>query len=684
MKIRSLVVWLGLMAVGAPQTKTEEQERSEDVVPGLHSGLLFRPKGTLLLATGSWTAVVRFRHDEIRKQAEALRGQFQEITKTLTGLHTLQIKKADIDQEERRKLRFISNLLDIWYREKIWMETEVEAAEQEIMDLKTELKLSRRRRGLIPFIGDGLKWLFGTSTEKDTERIHKEVRKIDAKVGELHHIAELQATLIGALTKEQAENKRNIILLAERTAGLEDQVFQAETARNNIRREIDISQAVTSAIRTAGAAVMAFRHEVQKIVQAMAHTQQGKVTPTILHPRSLRATLRDIKQHLPAGWAPAVTLSDTPAEVYNVLDIVAIASKDGWEVHIQIPIKNQNYGDFFLYEVTPIPTHFINSTMALQTEAPAKFFAISQDQRLHIDITQADVAPCKQTARKTICSRLAPLIEESRSGCLYNAFRDDRAGADRDCTRRIVRTAPHIYALSGKQWLYALPQEEMFAVQCAEQDQLGAGFRLQGTGVFSLPPGCAAIGDNYIVPAHLRGERKSQDFELDNLTHFRISLNISSLLARLPTTKSLNQTALRNLIENLPKTEEEEPKLTELQQRIENFGKQSTGDEGGSMFISHTSLSIGTVGIIGVTVLAVIFCRRNANANTHVVQTLPAVPTQIQAEPNNAALCAALQVRVENIEQMVRLSHKDEARLTKMERQVDHLQKQYEEIAPLL
>ena len=41
-------------------------EPDKEVVPGLHSGLLFQPKGSLVLATSAWTAVVRFEEEEVQ------------------------------------------------------------------------------------------------------------------------------------------------------------------------------------------------------------------------------------------------------------------------------------------------------------------------------------------------------------------------------------------------------------------------------------------------------------------------------------------------------------------------------------------------------------------------------------------------------------------------------------------
>ena len=678
-----LIIWMCLDTSNSLQEPGDGTEERERVIPGLHSGLLFQPRGPLLLATGVWTAVVRFHHKDVHDQATYLRKQFQDITKTLTDLLDQAANFPNphgTREEEIRKTEFLKGVMETWKHEKIWMEAEVEAAEQEILELRSELRLSRRERALIPFLGDGLKWLFGTSTEKDTQRIHQEVKKVEAKVGQLHHIVGLQTTLIGTLSKDQKTNRQNIARLAEKTATLEVTLVAAREARHNIRNEIDLTQLVSSAIRTAGAAVMAFRHEVQKIVLAMAHTQQGKVTPTILHPKSLRAILIDIKQHLPTGWTTAVTLTDTPAEIYNVLDIAAIASSDGWEVHVQIPLKSQNYGDFFMYHVTSIPTHFMNSTIALQTDVGAEFFAISNDQRLHIEITQEDVEQCKTTTKKTICQRFAPLIRETRKGCLYHAFRDDRAAADQDCTRRIVRTKPQVYSLSDHQWLYALPQEELFAMQCAKDNEPSKGFRLQGTGVFSLPPGCAAIGDQYIIPAHLRGEAQARDFDLDDLTHFKLNLNVSAIFKRLPATKDLDQTVLEQIIDTMPASDEEAPKLSELKRKMAEWDQKPTSDVREVSVIGHTSISIGTLGVIGVVILAIFLCRRNVTPNsTHVIQSPPTVSAPINSESPNSAMIL-LQTRMSSLERAMAETKEEASKVATVQKQIRELQEKCEEL----
>ncbi|KAF0308653.1 hypothetical protein FJT64_020149 [Amphibalanus amphitrite] len=53
-----LIIWMCLDTSNSLQEPGDGTEERERVIPGLHSGLLFQPRGPLLLATGVWTAVL--------------------------------------------------------------------------------------------------------------------------------------------------------------------------------------------------------------------------------------------------------------------------------------------------------------------------------------------------------------------------------------------------------------------------------------------------------------------------------------------------------------------------------------------------------------------------------------------------------------------------------------------------
>ena len=210
------------------------------------------------------------------------------------------------------------------------------------------------------------------------------------------------------------------------------------------------------------------------------------------------------------------------------------------------------------------------------------------------------------------------------------------------------------------------------------------GFRLQGTGVFSLPLGCAAMGESYIVPAHLKsGPKESSGFQMDDLTHFKISLNLSTIYSRLPATKELNQTVLKAIIDTMPASEQEDPRLLELKRRVKDWKGTPTEDATGASFLSHTSISLGTTGVIGVIILTIILCRRKGNGTQFVQLPQPAqLPNP--AEIATSSLLTTLQRRITDLERDCSELQVEVGKFQKMEKFIVEIQKKYDALSALL
>ena len=673
------LLWMAATCI-AEQT---DRPSAGGITPGLRNGLLFKPRGHLTLATGTWTAVVRFQQSEIEKQARIIREQFYKIDEALEEGRDGSINST----ESVRYRQFLGEMQKMWEHERTWMEAELKAGEAEVRELQTELSLSRQTRGLINALGDGLKWLFGTATEEDTKQLHKDIRGLEAQTGKLHHLAELQATLIGSLSKDQRTNTRNLVVLAKKAIDLERSLAVTRTATHltltNIRRELALTNAVSSAIRTASAAVMTFHHEIRRISRAMIHTQQGVVTTTIFPPAILKMTLRAITNHLPEGWVPAVPASTTPATQYKFLGISAFPLNDGWEVHVKIPLKHRAYSQFRLYEVTSVPTHFPNSSLAVKTKLPSKYFAISRDQRLHLEVRQEEINQCRQTEQHTMCQGLTPLIKEKREGCLYHAFRDDHEKAAHQCSSTLVQPEPLIYQITQDKWLYVLPKKETFSVQCADEPQPSRALHLQGTGVFSLPAGCAAMGDRYLVPAHLRSKkRQAGNVQLRDMIHFRIEMSRETFEAQMAGGKLPNQTELQKIVNAVPKDDSEAVTLAELQKKIQDWRKPEDDEELLPGFVHHTSLSLGTLSLIGVIGLVICGCLRGRKpAKGAVAQHLTATPATIH--PNQDEL-ARMQSRLARLEGIAGELQEKMEKVILQEAALTNLRKKYDQLTALL
>ena len=170
---RYLLLLLGvcfmLGQMGETRRATSSQEST--AVPGLNSGLLFTPKGTLILATGEWTVVTRLKSHGLRHQATKIQGYFSLIDRAVTGLPEFEADKPEgrgrgterneitngtrdfREQEVQRRRKIKQNVIKMWQRERMWMEHELFITEREMKELQTKLKLSRKTRGLLPFMG---------------------------------------------------------------------------------------------------------------------------------------------------------------------------------------------------------------------------------------------------------------------------------------------------------------------------------------------------------------------------------------------------------------------------------------------------------------------------------------------------------------------------------------------------
>ena len=378
--------WLSLLLAVCSLVGTRGDTRQTDV-PGLRSGILFTPRGPLVLATGEWTVVTRLQSHGLRKQAQSIRHHFNQISTAISSFpdvetsqhwptneqlsnHSDQVVRVGNTfrrREIHRRKDVRANIVKMWERERTWMSNELTIAEEEIDKMQMQMRVNRKRRGLLPFMGDALKWAFGTSTEADTRKLHKQIKEVTVGAGKLHHMIELQTTILGSLREGQEVNRANIQSLANETQRMFRTIINSQavalwariTTNRHLRQEQDFSRMVASAIRTMTAAVLTHRQEVHSLSEAISHTQRGEVTSAILPPKLVEAALLDIKKKLPEGWTYAASNPARAADLYQTFRLVALAIADGWEIHISIPLRYQPYGKFELYKVTPIPSHFI-------------------------------------------------------------------------------------------------------------------------------------------------------------------------------------------------------------------------------------------------------------------------------------------------------------------------------------
>ena len=103
-------------------------------------------------------------------------------------------------------------------------------------------------------------------------------------------------------------------------------------------------------------------------------------------------------------------------------------------------------------------------------------------------------------------------------------------GAKRSCTRRVVPLRWELKRIGRQHWAYTFPNEEAVYLQCGDRVADGS-LRLQGTGVVEVPSGCAAVGDHFLIPAHLEGgQTVVEGPQLEDMAIFDTTTSLKQIL----------------------------------------------------------------------------------------------------------------------------------------------------------
>ena len=133
----------------------------------------------------------------------------------------------------------------------------------------------------------------------------------------------------------------------------------------------------------------------------------------------------------------------------------------------------------------------------------------------------------------------------------------------------------------------------------------------------------------------------------------------------------------------MPASEQEDPRLLELKRRVKDWKGTPTEDATGASFLSHTSISLGTTGVIGVIILTIILCRRKGNGTQFVQLPQPAqLPNP--AEIATSSLLTTLQRRITDLERDCSELQVEVGKFQKMEKFILEIQKKYDELSALL
>ena len=161
---------------------------------------------------------------------------------------------------------------------------------------------SRVQRSLIPIIGKGLNFLFGTATESDLKAVHNNVDRLAKNQEEMAHIIDENISVINVTRVEMSENRQPINKIIGSLSLLDSKIGNIIQA---LEREVfQVSQFIQLYLQL-DSVIQAIRRTIWQTGTYMEHIQLQfnmlslcHLSPAVIMPRGLKKLLIEIESHL--------------------------------------------------------------------------------------------------------------------------------------------------------------------------------------------------------------------------------------------------------------------------------------------------------------------------------------------------------------------------------------------------
>jgi hypothetical protein len=305
----------------------------------------------------------------------------------------------------------------------------------------------RYRRGLFDAIGNGLSWLFGISTHKDTQQIKVQMNKIARQV-EGHRLAnENMAKQLVSYTHIANKRMTNLYKQVNLTTHVIGELYQY--VRNN-SKAIDDTQHLLVYLQSRTSLKLASLETISNLnilvnlqatyLSALSSLSRGHVSVALISPKIMKDHCQRIDAELQAHHEGYEIIYDSLQQIYNS----ALSAVHIYEGHVVIafdlPIVRHKY-QFKVYRVNAHPIPLTNASFIgySQVETDVEYIAVSQDRSSYVHFSRQDWRECL-VQENIVCQSYPPRIPATQS-CIAAIITDNTEAFHRLCKHTVYPKA---------------------------------------------------------------------------------------------------------------------------------------------------------------------------------------------------------------------------------------------------
>jgi hypothetical protein len=273
------------------------------------------------------------------------------------------------------------------------IETLVGTLEAKLQTFQQVLPRLDKRRGLINFGGNVLKFLFGTAVVTDVQQLHESLDELQSRNSDVVHSLNDQLTYIKELG---TQSKLNTDALMNLSSTVKDVVVQSHDRFQKAARDIswlnvivhDESE-VYNSIRQLEFALLLLIQEVNELFAAVHCVLQGKLPISLVNPATLHHILRNVSLQLPENYELiAGNKIEDIHRYYGLIEVAILANANCIRLVMNITLKTASR-QFTLYKTFALPT-LVSEEKFVKYSLEYSYFGLDVIHHDYILLTEAD------------------------------------------------------------------------------------------------------------------------------------------------------------------------------------------------------------------------------------------------------------------------------------------------------
>jgi hypothetical protein len=326
--------------------------------------------------------------------------------------------------------------------------------------LKTDVP-KRKKRGVLDFVGEISKILFGTLTQSDAREYNSHISQLEREQQEFLHISSEQMTVIKSTINSVNLTMRRI---DQNEKALRDSLTKLNSRVNNVSFELQqVIEQVTTAnmqIKIIERGLMECQHGYETLVDALVHTEQGTFQPQFVTAEKMNTVVT--AQKLPTG----VDYPSFPFSELQHIIVPHVYSHNQFLVYVlDIPLLSST--PFFLYKILPFPTLKQDNVLSFIYSSKEYIF-IDSLRRQYGKLSANELTRCFQpNPMQKVCKEDMPKLSYiPENDCEATLLHPSSQHVPPPCEIRVLkRTSTYWILLSfSNQWLFVTPEPEKLSI----------------------------------------------------------------------------------------------------------------------------------------------------------------------------------------------------------------------------